>query len=117
MTNETTKRAVRHFSVPPTLAGKLAWLRFSIARRVLQIAILALFIGTARLGWTVAGRPLLSGDLSSSLFAGLVPLSDPFAVLQKLCAGHAPEFTMILGGLIVIALYAALGGRAFCAWV
>ena len=58
--------------------------RYTIARRLVQLAILGLFIGTARLGWTLFGQPLLSGDFTSSLLLGLVPLSDPFAVLQKL---------------------------------
>lgn len=86
-------------------------------RRVVQLAILALFIGTARLGWTVLGKPLLSGDLTSSLFAGTIPLADPFAFVQKLFAGHAPEMTMVVGAAIVLAVYIVAGGRAFCAWV
>lgn len=89
----------------------------NLCRRILQLTVLALFIGTARLGWTLLGHPLLSGDFSSSLIAGLVPLSDPFAVLQKLVAGHTPELTMIAGALIVLALYIVLGGRVFCGWM
>ncbi|MBQ9240769.1 MAG: quinol dehydrogenase ferredoxin subunit NapH [Duodenibacillus sp.] len=91
--------------------------RYTIARRFVQLAILGLFIGTARLGWTLFGEPLLSGDFSSSLLLGLIPLSDPFAVLQKLCAGHTPELTMIAGSLIVLAVWIVLGGRSFCAWM
>lgn len=86
-------------------------------RRVLQLSVLALFIGTVRLGWTLLGVPLLSGDLSASLIAGTIPMSDPFAVLQKLFALHTPELTMIVGALIVIALYVIAGGRVFCGWV
>ena len=89
----------------------------SCARRTVQLAVLALFIGTARLGWTLAGEPLLSGDLSSSLFAGTVPLSDPFALLQKLFAGHAVELVMIAGALLILGFYITVGGRAFCSWV
>lgn len=86
-------------------------------RRLVQLCILGLFIGTARLGWTLLGAPLLAGDFSSSLLAGLIPLSDPFAFVQKLCAGHAPELTMAAGSAIVLAIYIIAGGRAFCAWV
>lgn len=89
----------------------------NIVRRLVQLTVLALFIGTARLGWTLMGEPLLSGDFSASLFAGTVPLADPFAVLQKLVAGHAPELTMIVGALIVLAVYIVFGGRVFCGWM
>ncbi len=92
-------------------------LLLSVVRRVVQLSILGLFIGTARLGWTLLGEPLLSGDFSSSLFAGALPLADPFAFLQKLCAGHAPELAMTTGSLIVLAVYVIAGGRAFCGWV
>ena len=99
----------------PNTARRLFLL--SCVRRTVQLAVLALFIGTTRLGWTLAGEPLLSGDLSSSLFAGTVPLADPFALLQKLFAGHAPELTMIAGALLILGFYIIVGGRAFCAWV
>lgn len=62
-------------------------LALSMARRFVQLAVLALFIGTVRLGWTLLGEPLLNGTLTSSLIAGSVPMSDPFALLQKLLPG------------------------------
>lgn len=88
-----------------------------LLRRCVQLAVLALFIGTARLGWSLLGEPLLNGTLSSSLVAGGLALSDPFALLQKLCAGHKPEAVMITGALTVLVFYLLVGGRAFCAWV
>ncbi len=96
---------------------KSRMLALSVARRFVQLAVLALFIGTVRLGWTLLGEPLLNGTLTSSLIAGTVPMSDPFALLQKLFAGHKPELTMVTGALIVLAIYVIAGGRAFCAWV
>lgn len=96
---------------------KSRMLSLSMARRFVQLAVLALFIGTVRLGWTLLGEPLLNGTLTSSLIAGSVPMSDPFALLQKLFAGHKPELTMVTGALIVLAIYVIAGGRAFCAWV
>lgn len=96
---------------------KSRMLALSMARRFVQLAVLALFIGTVRLGWTLLGEPLLNGTLTSSLIAGTVPMSDPFALLQKLFAGHKPELTMVTGALIVLAIYVIAGGRAFCAWV
>ena len=96
---------------------KSRMLALSVVRRFVQLAVLALFIGTVRLGWTLLGEPLLNGTLTSSLIAGTVPMSDPFALLQKLFAGHKPELTMVTGALIVLAIYVIAGGRAFCAWV
>lgn len=96
---------------------KSRMLALSMARRFVQLAVLALFSGTVRLGWTLLGEPLLNGTLTSSLIAGTVPMSDPFALLQKLFAGHKPELTMVTGALIVLAIYVIAGGRAFCAWV
>ena len=96
---------------------KARMLALSVIRRFVQLAVLALFIGTVRLGWTLLGEPLLNGTLTSSLIAGSVPMSDPFALLQKLFAGHKPELTMVTGALIVLAIYVIAGGRAFCAWV
>lgn len=100
---------------PGVVARRL--LLLNLVRRLLQLSVLALFIGTARLGWTLLGEPLVSGDLSASLIAGVIPMSDPFAVLQKLFALHAPETTMIVGALAVLAIYLVAGGRAFCGWV
>lgn len=100
----------------PAAVRARTW-RYLLARRFFQLGILALFVGTARFGWSLFGQPLLSGDLSASLILGTIPMSDPFAVIQQIVAGHVPELTMIVGGLIVVALYALLGGRTFCAWV
>lgn len=113
----TQKKAVRHAEPPKSLSGWFVRYRFEIARRIAQLAVLALFAGTARLGWTLLGRPILSGDLSASLVLGTIPLSDPFALIQKLAAGLMPEVTLIVGALLVLAGYILLGGRSFCAWV
>lgn len=104
-------------SVKSKMPNSARLLALNIVRRLLQLTVLALFIGTARLGWSLLGQPLLSGDFSASLFAGIVPLTDPFAVLQKLFACHTPELMMIVGALIVLALYIVLGGRVFCGWM
>ena len=113
----TQKKAVRHAEPPKSLSGWFVRYRFEIARRIAQLAVLALFAGTARLGWTLLGRPILSGDLSASLVLGTIPLSDPFALIQKLAAGLMPEVTLIVGALLVLAGYILLGGRSFCAWI
>jgi ferredoxin-type protein NapH len=108
---------VRHYQLPPGLGGKLHAWRFLIARRLVQLGVLALFIGTLRWGWNVAGRPLLAGDLSASELLGAIPMADPFAVLQILVTGHWLETEVLAGAAVVLAAYLVLGGRVFCAWV
>ncbi|MDR0587936.1 MAG: 4Fe-4S binding protein, partial [Burkholderiales bacterium] len=115
-TNATSKK-VRHFEMPKTLGGKLFVWRFVIARRFVQILTLLLFFGTAHWGWSLFQRPLLSGNLSSSLVLGALPLSDTFAVVQILASRHLPMIEALIGAVIVLLLYVVLGGRIFCAWI
>ncbi|ELA8121455.1 quinol dehydrogenase ferredoxin subunit NapH [Vibrio parahaemolyticus] len=92
---------------------KLGWWRahrFLILRRLCQVTIIALFMAGPTLG-------ILTGNLSSSMLLDTVPLSDPLIVLQALATGHIPEFNALLGVVIVVAFYAILAPRAFCAWV
>ncbi|MDO8454436.1 MAG: quinol dehydrogenase ferredoxin subunit NapH, partial [Sulfurimonas sp.] len=56
--------------------------RYLILRRVTQIGLMLLYFGANAWGWT-----LLMGNLSSSKILGLIPMSDPFAVLQMFAAG------------------------------
>ncbi|GHS88724.1 quinol dehydrogenase [Campylobacterota bacterium] len=87
-------------------------IRFLLLRRFVQIGTLALFA----LG-NYAGLKVLQGNLSGSRLLDTVPLSDPFAVLQLLFAGGVIFADFLIGALIVLAVYAAIGGRAFCAFV
>lgn len=86
--------------------------RYLIARRVVQIGLLALYVMGAHYGWT-----LLSGNLSSSLILGVIPMSDPYAVLQMLFAGAAVAMTALIGAAVALGVYALIFGRAFCSWV
>lgn len=86
--------------------------RFLLLRRASQLAVFALFL----LGpW--AGVWWVKGNLSSSMTLGVLPLTDPFALLQVLAARHWPEASALIGTAIVVAFYAMVGGRVFCAWV
>ncbi len=87
--------------------GAYKWL---IARRVVQVGILALFIfGPA---W------LLRGNLSSSLLLDTVPMVEPITFLQMLAAGAAGiTLTTVIGVVVVVVFYALVGGRSYCAWV
>ncbi len=109
-------RPVRHFEMPASLAGKLRVWRFTIARRFVQFGLLLAFFGTLHWGWTAFGQPLLAGNLSAARVAGVLPLADPFAVLQMLAGLNAPSAEVLIGAAVTLGVYALLGGRVFCAW-
>lgn len=86
--------------------------RFLLARRASQAGILALFL----LG-PLAGVWIVKGNLNSSLTLGILPLTDPYVLLQSLIARHWPELSAIIGALVVVVFYALVGGRVYCSWV
>ena len=86
--------------------------RYLILRRISQISILILFFGANSWGWKI-----LQGNLSSSKFLSVIPMSDPYAVLQMLFAGATLAADLLLGAGIVIIFYFFIGGRSFCSWV
>jgi ferredoxin-type protein NapH len=90
----------------------LAANKWLLLRRFSQLAIFALF-----LAGPLAGVWIVKGNLAASETLGVMPLAEPFAVLQSLAAGQAPYRTVLIGAGIVIAFYLVVGGRAFCAWV
>ncbi|MGV6803935.1 MAG: quinol dehydrogenase ferredoxin subunit NapH [Ruegeria sp.] len=92
--------------------GWLGANRFLLLRRLSQMFFLGLFL----LGpWF--GIWIVQGTLAGSLTLGVLPLTDPFVLLQSVVAGHWPELTALVGGLIVLAIYALIGGRVYCSWV
>ncbi len=86
--------------------------RFLIARRFTQISLLLLYFGANAYGWTI-----LTGTLSSSTLFGIVPLADPFAVLQMFAAGAILGIDVLIGAVLIMLFYGIVGGRAFCSWV
>lgn len=112
----TPRKEVRLYTPPATLGGKLWGWRYLILRRTVQIGVMLMFFGTLHWGWRVAGAPLLRGNLSASEFLGVIPMADPFAVMQQLVSGHMLHNTVLLGAAILLVFY-ALAGRVFCAWV
>jgi len=86
--------------------------RFLIARRISQVLIMVLYVIA-----NVYGINFLTGNLSSSLLVGIIPLSDPYAVLQMFVAGAVISIDIIVGALIITIFYMTVGGRAFCSWV
>ena len=86
--------------------------KWLLLRRASQLGILALFLVGPWLGlW------IIKGNLSSSLLLGVLPLTDPYLLLQSVAAGQLPYKEGLLGGGIVLAFYLLLGGRLFCSWV
>jgi hypothetical protein len=65
----------------------------------------------------LAGVWIVKGNLSFSYTLGVLPLTDPYVLLQSLLTRHLPETRAFVGAAIVLAFYLLLGGRVFCAWV
>ena len=92
--------------------GWLAAHKWLLLRRVSQISILALFL----LG-PLAGVWIVKGNLTFSYTLDVLPLTDPYILLQSLLTRHLPEMKAFVGAAIVLALYLLVGGRVFCSWV
>jgi ferredoxin-type protein NapH len=110
-------RPVRLYRLPDSLGGRLWVWRYLILRRLTQFVVILLFFATAHWGWSLFGEPLLSGNLSGSSVAGLIPLADPFAVLQILFTRHVLANDVLIGAAVVLVFYVLVGGRVFCSWV
>lgn len=91
--------------------------RWTILRRATELLVLICFTGTARWGWEIFGKPLLVGDLSSSRILGVIPLDDPLALFERLCAGIIPTASAAVGALLITLFYGLIGSRTFCGWV
>ncbi|TDQ56661.1 periplasmic nitrate reductase subunit NapH [Mesocricetibacter intestinalis] len=86
--------------------------RFLFWRRVSQFAVLAMFLSGPWFGFWI-----LKGNYSGSVLFDLIPFSDPLISAESLATGYLPEAKVLLGALLVVFIYALLGGRLFCAWV
>ncbi|WP_083445240.1 quinol dehydrogenase ferredoxin subunit NapH [Ruegeria sp. 6PALISEP08] len=104
-----------HMPVGQEAVASKGWLgahRYLLLRRTSQLFFLVLFL----LGpWF--GIWIVQGTLAGSLTLGVLPLTDPFILLQSAVSGHWPEMTALIGGLIVLVTYALIGGRVYCSWV
>ncbi|MGZ8229978.1 MAG: quinol dehydrogenase ferredoxin subunit NapH [Burkholderiales bacterium] len=92
--------------------GWLRSTRWLLLRRVSQASILLLFL----LG-PIAGVWIVKGNLASSMTLNVLPLTDPYVIVQSVAAGHMPYTTALIGAAIMLAFYALLGGRVYCSWV
>lgn len=94
------------------LKGVWASRRYFILRRIAQAGFLLAFLTGPLFALWIA-----KGNLASSRTLDVLPLTDPFVLLQSLFARHWPETTAQIGAGIVLAAYAILGGRTYCSWV
>ena len=86
--------------------------KWLLLRRSSQLGILALFL----LG-PLAGIWIVKGNIASSLTLDVLPLTDPYVLLQSLLAGNWPENAAITGAVIVSVFYLLFGGRLYCSWI
>ena len=92
--------------------GWLTAHKWLLLRRAIQLSVLTLFLTGPLLGvW------IIKGNIASSLTLEVLPLSDPFVLLQGLLAGHWPESDALLGAAIIVVFYFLVGGRVYCGWV
>jgi ferredoxin-type protein NapH len=92
--------------------GWLASYQWLLLRRITQASILLLFLVGPWFGlWIV------KGNLNYSYTLDVLPLTDPFLLLQSLLAGNTPERNALIGVAIVVLGYLVVGGRNFCSWV
>ncbi len=87
-------------------AGK-SW---SVARRLVMLAVFALFV------LQYAGFDLIVGSLSGSVVLGAVSLLDVFAFIESQSAAGTVALSALVAVLPVVALY-LIFGRAFCGWI
>lgn len=115
----STPADLSHHKIGTRSLGTRFWSwRYIMLRRLSQFGILLLFFGTAHWAWEYPAKtPLLTGNLSSSEFIGMIPMADPFAALQIFLTGHVLSETALLGAAIVLGFYLLVGGRVYCAWV
>jgi ferredoxin-type protein NapH len=92
--------------------GWLAAHKWLILRRSSQIGILLFFLVGPWFGlWIV------KGNLNYSYTLGVLPLTDPYLLLQALVSGETPEKLGLIGVAIIILFYLLVGGRGYCSWV
>lgn len=100
------------------IAQKGWWIahRWLLLRRASQTLVLTVFLIGPWFGlWIV------KGNLNYSKTLDILPLTDPYLILQSILAGALagtfPANEALLGAGIVTLIYLLVGGRSYCAWV
>ncbi len=98
-----------HASQPRSFWLRYRWLTL---RRLVQFSVLGLFmLGPWYDIWWA------KGNLASSYWFDIVPLSDPFIIMQSWLALGDIAPPALVGALLITVFYMLVGGRAFCSWV
>ena len=121
-------KTFHHRVIPRGRLSRKLWLiirgvpprgKYTYARRILQLIVLALFATQ----FLVAGS-IIKGTLASSrILDGHVPglgrieMMDFFAWLEQAAATRSPTVESVIAVAIVFLLYMVLLGRFFCGWV
>lgn len=88
----------------------MSFKKWGIARAVTQVGVLLLIVSP------LMGLPIFRGNLAAGEIA-TVPLADPLAALQVICATGIVIPSFLVAATGVTLFYWLLGGRTFCAWV
>lgn len=98
-----------HASQPRSFWLRYRWLTL---RRLVQFSVLGLFmLGPWYDIWWA------KGNLASSYWFDIVPLSDPFIIMQSWLALGDIAPPALVGALLITVFFMLVGGRAFCSWV
>lgn len=107
--------SARELAVGAEAIAEKGWLlahRWLLLRRLTQVLILLAFLVGPWFGlWIV------KGNLNYSYTLNVLPLTDPYLLLQSLLGGRMPETLAWIGVVFVLGFYALVGGRVYCAWV
>jgi ferredoxin-type protein NapH len=102
-------------SIGAEAIAEKGWLlahKWLLLRRASQLGILLAFLVGPWFGlWIV------KGNLNYSYTLGVLPLADPYVLLQYLLSGMLPQSLTLVGVVIVVLFYVLVGGRNYCSWV
>ncbi len=99
---------------------KKGWVKahkWLLLRRLSQFLVIGLFLLGPLYGVTLFEAWIIKGNLASSVILDVVPLTDPYILLQASLSGHIPFINGIIGAVIVLVFYLIVGGRVYCSWV
>lgn len=92
--------------------GLLRSHKWWLLRRASQVSALGLFM----LG-PLAGVWIARGNFAASEIGGVLPLADPYIVIQGIFGGASPAAPAAIGAVLIAVAYLAVGGRAYCGWI
>jgi len=118
----------RHLFRPRSRLGRKLWLiirgvpprgKYTVLRRLLQLAVLALFATQLLVSGVIIKGSLASSTILDGYVPGIerIEMMDFFAWLEHAAATHSPTMESVVAVALVFLLYVVLLGRFFCGWV